>query len=135
MEKTKILFTAVFGVGALVTAGLAWEDYLRHKYLDVFVMAMMSLCSIVFIVDTWYKSPKMKQAELFFDKKCKALKFVTEHKRGTKADFCLQYGEDVYEHCLNKGYIHEPLDCDVQNLCWEATKRAYIVNSKLNSEE
>ena len=134
MEKTKILFTAVFGVSALVTAGFAWDYYLRQEYLDFFVMSMMSLCCIAFIVDTWYKSHKTKQAELFFDKKCKALKFLTEHKRGTKADFCQKYGEDVYEHCLNKGYIHEPLDCDAQNMRWEATKHAYIVNSKLNAD-
>ena len=135
MEKTKILFIAVFGVVALVTARLAWDDYLNQNYASAVIMVIMLLFCLIFLVDIWYKSPKMKQAELFYEQKRKALKFLTEHKRGTKAAFCQQYGEDVYDHCLNKGYIHEPLDCDAQNLCWEATKHAYIVNSELNNTE
>ncbi len=134
MKNAKILFTAVFGVGAFVAGGLAWIDWCRKDYMSSSIMLMMSLCCIAFIADIWYKSPEMKKAELFHEKKCKALKFVTEQKRGTKADFCQKYGEDVYEHCLNKGYIHEPLDCDAQNMRWEATKHADIINSKFNGD-
>lgn len=134
MEKTKILFTAVFGGMAWITAGFAWDGYVRQNYMSAFIMGIMLLFCVFFLVDICYKSPKIKQSELLHEKKCKALKFVTEQKRGTKADFCQKYGEDVYEHCLNKGYIHEPLDCDAQNMRWEATKHAYIVNSKLNAD-
>ncbi len=133
--KTKIFITCVFGVGLVVTGGLSIDNFLHKDYINTLFFFASSIFLAGMISEMWYKSPQMKREELFFKKKVQAIEYVTTQKKGTKDAFCQEFGIEMYNHCLDNGFIHEPFDCASDNMCWEATRLAQIRKSKIDEDK
>ncbi len=135
MEKFKIFITCVFGIGLVFLAGFSIEALLEHNYVSLlfFVALFVFVCALIY--DIWFESKKEKEREKLYQRKIMALGYATKNKQGTKEEFVKDCGEDMYNHCLLKGIIHEPLNCKPDNIRWEATHHAFCLLEKLCSKD
>lgn len=129
MKKLKIFISSICGLGMLVIGYCTICDFWHSDVVSACFWFTFFVCLGGLIHALWYGIPKLRQEELLFNKRYGAIEYAVKHKKGSKQEFCLEYGEEMYAYCLDRGFIHEPLNCDDNNVCWEVTHHAIITLS------
>lgn len=129
MKKEKIINSVYYLFSVVVIIGFI----LGIISFDFTFLTVSSIILIVIVLPLDGYRQKLKEAKnpLNVKRICEALSSCSEERRGAKSDFINLYGEELYNHFLTKGYIHEPYE---QNgFVWELTKLGLRVRTELSS--
>ena len=134
-KKTKLkkLQSIMFFVAIIYSLILFFlrEDLYDSKLAWIFWLVIVG--SVAFLeVEIISMEDKSNQFNL---KKIKQiLATIAKYRAGTRNDFIKEYGEEMYNHFLTKGYIQEMQKGDnptEQNFVWEITKLGMRLNVEL----
>ena len=89
-----------------------------ENYLTYFVCGAITVIPIA-VLDIITTRAKDKIDPLNINKQRMALEYVVCNVQGKKADFIQEHSEVMYNHFIEKGYIHSPLSSNETG--WEVT--------------
>ena len=130
--KIKILVTCVLGLGLLIVGGFGINAFRLKDYVDALTFSALFIFIAGIISEIWYRSPKVKREELLFKQKIQVIEYIVNSRKGTRDEFCQKFGIEMYNYCLDHGFIHEPFDCASNNMFWEVTRLAKIRKSEID---
>ena len=124
MDKEKIIYYAgscvtvlAIGISLVFLFKTHSQEYL-YLVLLVFVVTGLPL-------EIWYTRVKEKQNPLSQKRILNALVYAAHKKFGLKSEFIQENNEKMYEHFINRGFIHECLITSgnerEENPRWEVT--------------
>ena len=122
MEKEKIIYVSVASVLTLIfVVSLVFFAFNQNVY-----WLLVCCLAILFVgrpLNYWYDRQKENKNPLSFARVKNALSYVVARSEGTKEEFIENKGEEIYNHFLNIGYIHEPhLKIKKNSIKWEVTQ-------------
>ena len=126
MEKEKKIYASVATVLALMFVISLVFFVVKHDF-DWLIATFIAILLVGKPLNYWYDRQVEKKNPLSFRRVKKALNYVVEKYEGTKEDFIREKGEEMYNHFLSIGYIHEP-HCNTNKdvVCWEVTRLGII---------
>ena len=122
----------ILGLIAVILLMLGVIKYFTdtEKSLTYFVCGAIATLPVS-VLDIVVMRAKEKINPLRIDKQKVALEYVVCSTHGKKADFIQEYGEIMYNHFVEKGYIH-PLAC-YNGDTWEITALGQTTMKKIKS--
>lgn len=128
--KTKKTFFVLQCCAALAAVLLAGYGF----YVDNLNYIVISAVCVVLVelIDLYRYHLKEKADLLNYKNRSEALAYAVKVHEGSKDDFVVGYGEDMYEALLNQGYIHEFLYTSgpEESFRWEITRLGLNVHNK-----
>lgn len=124
MKREKIIYGSVAAVLTLLfVVSLVFFAIEGNTY-----WLMVTFLAILLIgrpLNYWYDRQMEKKNPLNFRRVRSALYYAVSKNEGTKDEFVAERGEEMYNHFLSIGYIHEPhFNTGSGSIKWEVTQLA-----------
>ena len=134
MKKFSTFFGAAGVISLLVYIGLlAYDKYTNGCPERSILFVSMAFCAIYLIFEAIIDHNKTTEENEVLLSKKHAIDFCASLKTGTRDEFINAYGEEMYNHLLDRGVIHELYEKKENSFYWEFTKKGEFVLNDLKS--
>ena len=128
-------FSTFFGfmgvISLLVYMGLITYNIQLYERFALFAVVFFCGGYLVLDIIVDHRKTTRENERLLTPKR--AIDFCATLKTGTRDEFVNAYGEEMYNHLIDRGVIHELYEKKENSVYWEFTKRGEFVLNDLKS--